>query len=110
MAIYASNRNLIAQTEKELEHAFEISRLGDIKLLLGMEIHRDRDAHLITLTQKQYIGKILHAAGMQDCNPVATPLDPNVKLQKLPDGISQPEIQQTYQSLIGGLMYAAICT
>jgi hypothetical protein len=37
MAIYASNSNSIAQTEKELEQAFEISRLGDIKLLLGME-------------------------------------------------------------------------
>jgi Reverse transcriptase (RNA-dependent DNA polymerase) len=110
MAIYASNSNLIAQTEKELEQAFEISRLGDIKLLLGMEIHRDRDARSITLTQRQYIHKILHAAGMQDCNAVATPLDPNVKLQKLPDNIAYSEIQQTYQSLIGGLMYTAICT
>ena len=83
MAIYASNSNLIAQTEKELEQAFKISRLGDIKLLLGMEIHRDCEACLITLMQKQYIYIILHAAGMQDCNPVATPLDTNVKLQKL---------------------------
>jgi hypothetical protein len=64
MAIYASNSNLIAQMEKELEQAFEISRLGDIKLLLGMEIHRDWDTHSITLTQRQYIHKILHAAGM----------------------------------------------
>ena len=110
MAIYASNSNLITQTEKELEQAFEISRLGDIKLLLGMEVHRDRDARTITLSQKQYIFKILHAAGMENCNPVATPLDPNVKLQKLPDDMVHPEIQQIYQSLIGGLMYAAICT
>jgi len=39
MAIYTSNGNLIAQTEKELKQAFEISILGGIKLLLGMEIH-----------------------------------------------------------------------
>jgi hypothetical protein len=39
MAIYGSNSNVIAQMEKELKQAFEISRLGDIKLLLGMEIH-----------------------------------------------------------------------
>jgi hypothetical protein len=49
-------------------------------------------------------------AGMQDCNAVTILLDPNVKLQKLPDNITHSEIQQTYQSLIGGLMYAATCT
>jgi hypothetical protein len=59
MAIYASNGNLIAQIEKELEQAFEISRLGDIKLLLGMEIHQDsglgrspNNAHTEELHQK----------------------------------------------------------
>ena len=35
MAVYASNSNLITQMEKELEQAFEISKLGDIKQLLG---------------------------------------------------------------------------
>jgi hypothetical protein len=75
-----------------------------------MEIHRDRDTHTIMLTQMQYIIKILHTAGMENCNPVATPMDPNVKLEKLLDGISFSEIKETCQSLVGGLMYAALCT
>jgi hypothetical protein len=110
MTIYASYGNLIMEAEKELEEAFEISRLGDIKQLLGIEIHRDWDAHTITLTQLQYIIKILHEAGMDNCNPVATPLDLNIKLSKLPNDIAHPEIQQRYQSLVGGLMYVVICT
>src|SRR5277367_6415194 len=93
MTIYASNGNLITKTETELDQAFEISKLGDIKQLLGMEIHRDRDARTITLTQTQYIIKILCAAGMENCNPVATPMDTNVKLEKFPNDITFPEIK-----------------
>ena len=110
MTIYASNGNLISKTETELEQAFEISKLGDVKQLLGMEIHRNRDAGTIALMQVQYITKILRTAEMENCNPVATPMDINVKLEKLPADITFPEIKERYQSLVGGLMYAAICT
>ena len=82
MAIYASNNHLITKAEKEMEETFKISRLGDIKQVLGIEIHRDRDAHTITLLQWQYIIKILHQAGMDNCIPITTTLDPNVKLSK----------------------------
>jgi len=62
------------------------------------------------LSQKQYIVAILHTAGMEDCNAVTTPMDPNIKLQKLPENITHPEIKSKYQSLVGELMYTAICT
>jgi hypothetical protein len=104
MTIYASNGNLITQAKKEMEQAFEISRLRDIKQLLGMEIHQDWDAGTITLTQMQYIIKILHVARMQDCNPIATLLGPNIKLEKLPSNIAHLEIKNIYQSLVGRLM------
>lgn len=38
------------------------------------------------------------------------PMDPHVKLAKLPADESHPEIKQVYQNLIGSLMYAAIMT
>ena len=47
---------------------------------------------------------------MNDCNPCATPMDCNIKLEKTPETKSYPEIKEVYQSLIGGLMYAAITT
>ena len=101
---------LITETEEGLERAFEILKLGNIKQLLSMEIHRNRTERMITITQTQYIAKILHAAGMENCNPVATPLNANIKLQKLLDRITHPDLTQKYQSLVGGLMYASICT
>lgn len=110
MSIYASNRELITRTEDELESAFEITRLGDAKQLLGMEIRRNREQRETTITQTNYINKILAQHGMEACNPAASPMDPNVKLQKLPPDQSYPEIKAVYQSMVGGLMYAAIST
>ncbi|KAF7371923.1 Reverse transcriptase Ty1/copia-type domain-containing protein [Mycena venus] len=110
MSIYASNCELIIRTEDELESSFQITRLGDAKQLLGMEIHRDRTRGTITITQSTYINKILAFHGMDSSNIIATPMDPNVKLAKLPDGESHPDIKNVYQSMVGALMYAAITT
>jgi hypothetical protein len=110
MSIYASTPELITRTEDALESAFQITRLGDAKQLLGMEIHRDRKNGTITITQTNYVNKILDQHGMTSCNAVSSPMDPNVKLEKLPDTESHPEIKCVYQSMVGGLMYAAITT
>ena len=75
-----------------------------------MEIHRDRTAGTITISQTRYIQKILTAAGMQDANTVRTPLDHNITLRKTPENESYPEIKPDYQSLLGSLMYAALAT
>src|SRR6202522_2135585 len=46
--------------------------------------------------------------GMGDCHPVNTPMDPNVKLIKLPD--TENYDIPDYRSAIGSLMYVAIGT
>jgi hypothetical protein len=110
MSIYASNQQLITRTEDEIKHTFEITCLGAPKQLLGMEIHCDRERGTITITQTNYIKKILSQHSMENCNPATSPMDPNVKLQKLPEGESYPEIQRQYQSIVGGSMFAAMNT
>ncbi|CAK5265853.1 unnamed protein product, partial [Mycena citricolor] len=64
----------------------------------------------IRLTQVQYITKILAKYQMDTCNSVQTPVDPNVRLSRLPDDKSFPEIKAVYQNMIGSLLYAAITT
>src|SRR5437762_10544567 len=46
---------------------------------------------------------------MQDCNPVSTPLDTSVKLIKTTDAEAMVDPKE-YQSIVGGLMFAAIVT
>lgn len=67
--------------------------LGAAKKILGMEIHRDRQAGNLFLSQKNDIKQILDRFGMGDCKPVSTPLAAHFKLssasypQKLPKAI-----------------------
>jgi hypothetical protein len=55
---------------------------------------------------------LLAKYGLTDAKPLATPMDSNVTLRKVPaDAPEAPaELRGQYQSMIGGLMYAAICT
>jgi hypothetical protein len=110
MTIYASTTALVEQAESDLVSEFEITCLGGAKQLLGMEIHCDHKAGTITLTQAHFIDKILRSAGMENCNPAHTPMNHNIKLVKLSDDENFPEIRKDYQTLLGGLMYAAITT
>jgi hypothetical protein len=64
---------------------------------------------VLQMSQEQYIHKILHKYKLQDCKPVSTPMDVNVKLVK-DDGYSKAVDPVEYQSMVGSLIYAAIAT
>jgi len=56
---------------------------------------------------------MLESVGMSNCNPIATPIDPNVKLIPLTDGnpyIGNTKFQHDYLSGLGKLMYPAVTT
>jgi Reverse transcriptase (RNA-dependent DNA polymerase) len=53
------NKDGIEATVTELKKLFEVKDLGEPKLLLGIQIIRDRTAKTITLSQKNYINTIL---------------------------------------------------
>ncbi|KAF5374058.1 hypothetical protein D9757_010721 [Collybiopsis confluens] len=108
MSIFASSDELMTETEVQLESKFSINKLGPLRQLLGMEIRQTEDS--IILTQTQYLTRILDRFGMTDCKPVATPMDTHIKLSRLPENESHPDIKAVYQNIIGSLMYAAITT
>ena len=62
----------------------------------------------LKLSQIQYIQRTLKNFDMADSHLVSTPLDPNVKLIKLPD--TEHYDIPDYRSTISSLMYAAIGT
>ncbi|KAM4577057.1 uncharacterized protein PAE49_006958 [Odontesthes bonariensis] len=77
--------------------------------LLGISVIQDKTNNCVYLHQKHYIEAILQKYGMDKANPVTTPADANVKLQKN-DGVSKPVNPGTYQSIVGSLLYAAMAT
>ena len=88
--------------------------LGEAKQILGMKITRDKQNHLLRLSQEDYIDKVLKRFNMKDAKSISTPL---AKLFKLIKHLS-PKIEKEkeymtkvpYASVIGSLMYAMVCT
>ena len=88
--------------------------LGAAKQILGMRITRDKKNRKLTLSQSEYIEKVLERFKMQDAKPVSTPLASHFKLTKEMCPKTQEEIDYMskvpYSLAVGSLMYAMVCT
>ena len=82
LLLFGDDPEATAELVAILGKEFEIHDLGEPRYLIGMEIHHDYQSGTITLSQKQYIKKILEKHRMQDSKPVSTPINPNVVLLK----------------------------
>jgi hypothetical protein len=68
-----------------------------------MEIIRDRNDRMISISQERYVETILEHHGMSECHPIATPMVARLKLQKLDEAeIDTSEYQKQLGSLIIG--------
>ena len=97
-----------------LMNKYKIKDMGDIELILGMKIVRDRSKRTIMIDQSQYIKKILTRFNMVNSNSVTTPEAIGVKLSISMSPTSDHEKQQMeaipYREAVGSLLYAAIAT
>jgi len=87
--------------------------LEELTQILGIEVQHDSSDSPIRLSQVNYITRMLELVGMSNCNPIATPVDPNVKLMPLTDGdpcIGNAKFQHNYLSGLGKLIYPTITT
>ena len=68
--------------KRKLAKSFAMKDLGVSKQILGMRITRDRKNHKLTLSQGEYIGKVLQRFRMKNAKLVSTPLASHFKLSK----------------------------
>jgi hypothetical protein len=74
MFVAGSNMQDINVLKKKLVNLFAMKDLGDANKILGMRITRDRKSHKLTLSQGEYIEKVLERFRMHNAKPVSTPL------------------------------------
>nr|GEW40524.1 retrovirus-related Pol polyprotein from transposon TNT 1-94 [Tanacetum cinerariifolium] len=114
MLIAAPNKDHIRELKDQLSNEFYMKDLGDAKRILGMEIQRDREMGRLTLSQTDYISKVLKKFNMSSCKPVPTPLAPHFKLSSHECSKSEEDKEDMsrvpYSSAVGSLMYAMVCT
>ena len=74
-----------------------------------MSIVQDQEKKETWIGQPAYTERLLTEMGMSECKPVKTPMDPGNHLVKATEDMEALD-QQSYQSLVGSLMYLATCT
>jgi hypothetical protein len=106
--------NHITKFKQDFNARLEITDLGEIHYILGIRVTRDRQAQTITLNQTAYFNNILSRFGMQDCNPVHTPLNVKDRLSSSDSPTTDSErceLAKTFKGLnylegVGSLLYA----
>ncbi|KAK3038599.1 hypothetical protein RJ639_027262 [Escallonia herrerae] len=108
------SKSHILHLKKLLSREFDMKDLGSAKKILGMEIHRDRKAKKLWVTQKSYVEKVLERFSMLNAKPVSTPLGAHFQLssQLCPSAEEDVEYMSRvpYANAFGCLMYAIVCT
>lgn len=109
--LIASNNLLwINHVKETLSKCFRMKDLGRVNKCLGIDFHQNEDDYSITLSQSDYVDKLLERFGMTDCKPANTPIETKCTLTR-PEIIDEQMMREIpYQSLIGGLLYLAIST
>jgi len=64
MHVVGSNMQEINVLKRKLVNSFAMKNLGAAKQILGMRISRDRKNHKLTLSQSEYIQKVLKRFNM----------------------------------------------
>jgi hypothetical protein len=100
--------------KRDLSRLFAMKDLGEAHYVLGIQIDRDRTARTLSISQREYVQKVLHRFGMMDSKAASTPLDASAKLTKAdcPAASIAPNMAfiQQYQSAVGAIMYAMLGT
>ena len=82
MLVIGSNMGHIKGSKEQLAHSFAMKDLGVAKQINGMKICRDRKHRKLTLSQADYIEKLLHHFSMENSKVVNMPLLRCLKLTK----------------------------
>lgn len=74
MLIASREGSIIQRLKDQLSAEFEMKDLGATRRILGMDIIRDKSRQTLTLSQNDYLTKVLKTFGMSECRAVSTPL------------------------------------
>ena len=105
--IAGNSRTTLDEFKAKLNKEFECTDGGEANYFLGMNIHRDRAAKKLFISQEHYLESLLERFEMANCNPTKTPLPSGFK----PVGATNEEHDAAkhlpYTELVSSIQYAA---
>ena len=90
-----------------LSSEWEITDLGEPHKIISIEVTCTDNS--ISISQQKYIENLPHKEYMQDVNPTAIPMDPNIKLALNPDN-NKLHCSNSYATLLGCLQFISNST
>ena len=99
---------------ESVDGKYSITRLGEVKWVLGMLLERNCAARTISISQEAFINSILSCFNLMDASPLSTPLVPSTQLSTTNCPTTQEEkdemATQPYRELVGVLAWLALGT
>ncbi|GJZ34105.1 retrovirus-related pol polyprotein from transposon TNT 1-94 [Tanacetum coccineum] len=86
---------------KIMHDKFEMSMMGELKFFLGLQIKQMEDG--VFFNQSTYIKEMLKKFGLEESNPMKTPMSSDIKLTK--DEECESVDSTKYRCMIGSLLY-----
>jgi len=104
LLLFAMMVILMEKMKTNIKSEWEVTDLGDLKKIVGIEITMGEDS--ITISSSKYIESILLKKGLGLADWVTTPLDPNVPIMPNPKG-NIGDHSNSYAWLLGEVQYIA---
>ena len=99
--------------KEKLQEKFDMKDLRVATFLLGIELRRKEGGDM-PLVQQKYALEVVQKFGMADSKEVSTPFEPGsiLGVEGGPESVEERAsmIGVPYMSLVGSLMYLAVCT
>ena len=97
---------VLGRIKQQLMSRFSMTDMGDVSLVLGMGVTRDRAKGTVTITQDNYTKSLLERYGMASCNPTYTPgVGKELSLDQPEEKLLSNEDKQRFQAITGSVMY-----
>ena len=100
-----NDEKMIKELKEVMTREFEMTDLGLMRYFLGLEVRQGKSG--IFVSQEAYAKDILKKSRMEECKPVAIPMELGTKLSKF-EGGDRVDASK-YRSLVGSLRYLT-CT
>ena len=103
------NLDRLNKFKRDLSRVFDMKDLGEAQFVLGIQIIRDRKNRTLTISQCEYVKRIVGNLQLSDCKPTCTPLAHGSHLTKAdcpsPDK-ANAALKLRYQSAVGAIINA----
>jgi len=106
LLLVASSLAVIYKITDALHKRFEMKDLGEAKVILGLEIRREKALGTLKLSHGKCAAHVLEKFGMAECNPIGTPLEVGLQLVK----VNESNDVLPYREAVGILMFLMVAT